>query len=244
MYHGTRCLISSDGEIVCRIFGNVIRRIEDSSAYGADPLENEAGHSRRGVREFLGTVEPILNLRSTRLHTRRKADALWHQRIRKLADQFGIKKSLREEIEFVFSLLRRKTSHKPSLILFFAFYNTCREHGAAAISEAKLRDAICYCCNLKTIYTILKVYGIFAIDAQRLGVYKSSPASGFYFSTFLRSACKSLDLDEADRGFLERTARKKYLSLPSSMGERARTKNTFLSILGTRGFEVVREASR
>lgn len=237
VYHGTRCLISSDGEIVCRIFGNVIRRIEDASMYGTEPREYT---SRPGTLESLGSVDPILNSRSSKLRIRRNVDEMWYQRIRKIADQFDIKKSLCEEIEFVFSLLRRKTVHRPSLILFFAFYNTCREHGATAINEEELRNAICHCCNLKTMYSILKIYGIFAVEAQKLGIYKTNHTTGFYFNTFLRSVSKSLELDEIDKNFLEHNARKKYLSLPPSMGEKTRTKSTFLSILGVRGFEVVK----
>lgn len=244
VYHGTKCLVASDGEIVCRIFGNVIRRIEDAGTYGYEAREYASQSAARGVQEPLGTIDPVLNRRSNKIHTRRRADAVWHQRIRKLADQFGIKKSVRNEIEFVFSLLRRKTAHRPSLVLYFAFYNTCREHGAAAISEKELCEAICHCCNLKTMYSILKVYGIFAIEAQKLGVYKSNQTSGFYFNSFLRMASETLGLDEIDRNYLERSARKKYMSLPSSMGEKTRTMNTFMSVLGIRGFEALRRKVR
>ncbi len=244
VYHGTHCLISSDGEVVCRIFGNVIRRIEDAGVYGAESREYTAEHSGYGAQEFLGTADPILNSRSNKLYTRRRADAVWEQRIRKLADQFNIKKSLRKEIEFVFSLLRRKTSHRPSLILFFAFYNTCRQRGATAINESELRDAICHCCNLKTMYTALKIYGIFADEAQKLGIYKNGQPTGFYFNAFLRSVYETLNLDELDRNYLERNARKKYQSLPQSMGERTRVKSTFLSVLGSSGYESVRRGVR
>lgn len=245
VYHGTRCLVSSDGEIVCRIFGNVIKYVEDVGLHGAEPREFTTGHfSHNNAKEFLGTVNPVLNVRSNKLHMKRDANALWYQRIQKIADQFNIKKSLRDDIEFVFTLLRRKTSHRPSLILFFAFYNTCREHGAAAINEEELRNVICHCCNLKSMYTILKVYSIFAIEAQKLGIYKTKQTTGFYFNAFLRSATKSLELDSIDRRVLEHGARRKYLLLPPSMGEKARSKSAFLSVLGARIFEKIREDVR
>ena len=241
VYHGTHCLTVADGEIICRIFGNVINRVEDTGIYGTELNSSTSEHfNHSNAREFLGTVDPVLNTRSNKLHMKREIDAIWYQRIRNVADQFNLKKSLRDEIEFVFSLLRRKTSHRPSLILFFAFYNTCRDHGSAAINEVDLRNTICHCCNLKSMYTILKIYGIFAIDAQKLGIYKNNTKSGFYFNAFLRTASKLLELDEIDRNFLERDARKRYQLLPPSMTEKARTKSAFQSTLGTKIYESVR----
>lgn len=241
VYHGTWCLVPSDGEVVCRIFGNVIRRIEDAGMYGTDPNVPVIEHTARRNAEVLGTAMPVLSSRSCKIYVRREADSIWYQRIRKVADQFNIKKSIREDIEFTFSLLRRKTSHRPSLIMFFAFYNTCRDRGIATINEENLRNAVCKCCNLKSMYSILKVYGMFAVEAQKLGIYKNNRSSWFYFNAFLRSASESLDLDDADRNLIEHRARRKYISLPMSMNEKVRTKNAFLSVLGKKVFETVKE---
>ena len=242
-YHGTRCLVQceGEGEIVCRVFGNVVGRIEwaGSSALEDDgrtaPLRGAAG-----VPELLGTASPRLRGKARIVYGKGNADRVWRQRIRHIAERFGVMESVRSEVEFVFSRLRRNTGHRPSHILFFAFYNTCRERGACVINEADLRAAIGDCCNLRSTHSALKIYGMLAVDARRLGLYSGYRAPGFYFNTFLNAASRNLGLDGHDREMLWRKARQKYSTFPESMSEKNRTRGTFRAVLGNRVFDSVR----
>jgi len=241
VYHGTRCLVrcEGEGEIVCRVLGNVVGRVECSGAGGAD----ERPAPSRGascVPELLGSAEPKLRGRARKVYGRTDADRVWRQRIRRIAEHFGVMESVRSEVEFVFSRLRRNTGHRPSHILFFAFYNTCRDRGACVVNEADLRAFIGDCCNLRNTHSALKIYGMLAVDAKRLGLYSGYSTPGFYFNTFLNAASRNLGLDRHDREVLWRKARQKYSTFPDSMSEKNRTRGTFRAVLGNRVFESVR----
>lgn len=243
VYHGTRCLVQceGEGEVVCRVFGNVVGRIECSGAYagGADERPAQA-RGAACVPELLGTASPRIRGKSRTVYGRTDADRVWRQRIRRIADHFGVMESVRNEVEFVFSRLRRNTGHRPSHILFFAFYNTCRERGACVINEFDLRAAIGNCCNLRYTHSALKIYGMLAVDAKRLGLYSGYSTPGFYFNTFLNAASRKLGLDGHDREMLWRKARQKYSTFPGSMSEKNRTRGTFRAVLGNRVFDSVR----
>ncbi len=241
VYHGTRCLVPCDGEIVCRLFGNVVGRVEESDIAHSDSHEFPSARFGAGaVSESLGTASPKIGGKARKVYTKYDGDRIWRYRIGHIADHFGIGRSVRSEIEFVFSQLRRKTNRRPSHILFFAVYNTCRERGACVVSEHELRKVMCHCCNLQSMHSALKIYGMFAVEARRLGLYSGHNTSGFYFNTFLNTTARALDLDESDRQALWRKAHQRYLLLPASMSEKYRTRSTFRAVLGKRVFESIK----
>lgn len=226
---------------MCRVFGNVIGRLECSGAYAAE-ADGRPARARGAacVPELLGTASPKLRGRARTVYGRTDSDRVWRQRIRRIADRLGVIESVRNEVEFVFSRLRRNTGHRPSHILFFAFYNTCRERGACVINEFDLRAAIGNCCNLRNTHSALKIYGMLAIDAKRLGLYSGYSTPGFYFNTFLNAASRKLCLGDRDREMLWRKARQKYSTFPGSISEKNRTRWTFRAVLGNRVFDSVR----
>lgn len=246
-YHGTRCLVQceEEGEVVCRVFGNVVGRVEDAGTGAGGPGERPAALRRAScVPELLGTASPKLHGKARRVYGRTDVDRVWRQRIRRIAEHFGVMESVRNEIEFVFSKLRRNTGHRPSHILFFAFYNTCRDRGACVVNEFDLRAFIGDCCNLRNTHSALKIYGMLAVDAKRLGLYSGYSTPGFYFNTFLNAASRNLGLDGQDREVLWRKARQVYSTFPESMSEKNRTRGAFRAVLGNRVFEAVRGGVR